>query len=171
MGSGLRKVCVSVQWIRDVILLRKYLTELDTSAFMAGKLIGALALGIVSDLIRRRKVFFISILLLLISGCMAYASPWFWFYLIARLLAGVANSGTTLAGYILALELVDPEHRPIPGLIWHFVNALGNFVLLGIAFYIRDWRNLMLAITLPSLVFLLYWKHLPESPRWLLLQG
>ena len=23
----------------------------------------------------------------------------------------------------------------------------------------------------PELVFLLYWKHLPESPRWLLLQG
>ena len=147
------------------------MTELDTSAFMAGKLIGAFVLGVVSDVIGRRKVFFISIILLLISGTMAYAAPWFSFYLIARLLAGIANSGTTLAGYILALELVDPKHRPIPGIIWHFVNALGNFVLLAFAYYIRDWRNLMLAITLPSLVFLLYWKHLPESPRWLLLQG
>ena len=155
----------------NLVCARKYLTELDTSAFMAGKLVGALVLGVVSDLVGRRKVFFISILLLLLSGCMAYVAPWFWVYLLARLLAGVANSGTTLAGYILALELVDPAHRPIPGLIWHFVNAIGNIVLLGFAYYIREWRMLMLAITLPSVIFLLYWRHLPESPRWLLLQG
>ena len=155
----------------NLVCNRKYLTELDTSAFMAGKLVGALVLGVVSDLVGRRKVFFISILLLLLSGCMAYVAPWFWVYLLARLLAGVANSGTTLAGYILALELVDPAHRPIPGLIWHFVNAIGNIVLLGFAYYIREWRMLMMAITLPSIIFLLYWRHLPESPRWLLLQA
>ena len=29
----------------------------------------------------------------------------------------------------------------------------------------------MLAITLPCIVFFFYWNYLPESPRWLLLQG
>ena len=61
------------------------------------------------------------------------------------------KKGTTLAGYILALELVDPENRPIPGILWHIVNATGNFVLLFFAYFIREWNNLMLAITLPCL--------------------
>jgi len=163
------KETVVTQW--DLVCDKKYLTELDTSSFMAGKLIGAFVLGLISDVIGRRKVFFSSILLLIVSGVLAYFAPWYSLYLIARLMAGIANSGTTLAGYILALELVDPEHRPIPGIIWHVVNAIGNFFLLAFAYYIREWYNLMLAITIPSVFFLFYWKYLPESPRWLLLQG
>ena len=155
----------------NLVCDKKYLTELDTSAFMAGKLVGAFMLGVVSDIVGRRKVFFFSIMLLLLSGCAAYLAPFYSIYLLARLLAGVANSGTTLAGYIIALELVDPKHRPIPGIVWHVVNAVGNLVLLAFAYYIRDWRNLMLAITLPCMAFLLYWRNLPESPRWLILQG
>ena len=51
----------------------------------------------------------------------------------------------------MALELVDPENRPVPGILWHIVNATGNFVLLFFAYFIREWDNLMLAITLPCL--------------------
>ena len=51
----------------------------------------------------------------------------------------------------MALELVDPENRPVPGILWHIVNATGNFVLLFFAYFIREWDTLMLAITLPCL--------------------
>ena len=104
---------------------------------MAGKLVGAFALGIASDLFGRRKTFFFSVALLVTSGLIACLSPWFTLYLVARLLAGIANSGTTLAGYILALELVDAANRPIPGIMWHVVNAIGNCCLLLFAYFIR----------------------------------
>ena len=113
------------------------MTEIDTSAFMAGKLIGAFVLGIFSDSFGRRKTFFLSVSLLVLSGSIAYLSPLYSIYLIARLMSGVANSGTTLAGYILALELVDPKNRPTPGILWHVVNAVGNCFLLLFAYFIR----------------------------------
>ena len=69
------------------------MTEIDTSIFMAGKLIGAFLLGIASDIFGRRKIFFLSVLLLVLSGLIAYIAPLYSIYLIARLLAGIANSG------------------------------------------------------------------------------
>ena len=69
------------------------MTEIDTSIFMAGKLIGAFLLGIASDIFGRRKIFFLSVLLLVLSGLVAYIAPLYSIYLIARLLAGIANSG------------------------------------------------------------------------------
>ena len=60
---------------------------------MAGKLIGAFLLGLASDMFGRRKIFFLSVLLLVLSGLIAYIAPLYSIYLIARLLAGIANSG------------------------------------------------------------------------------
>ena len=45
--------------------------------------------------------------------------------------------------------------------------ALGWLALGGLAFLLRDWRQLMLALSLPSLLSLLLLPLLPESPRWL----
>ena len=180
----------------------KYLTELDTSLFMGGKMVGALFLGFISDKYGRRLVFFLSSALLVLSGPIAYLSPWYALYLVSRFISGFANSGkwrdqdrtiqrrpswavpwltvergstlnlgTTLTGYILAIEMVDESNRVIPGTIWYFVNAVGNLGLLLIVYFVREWDKIMLCISIPFVTFLFYWKHLPESPRWLLLQG
>ncbi|XP_034033880.1 solute carrier family 22 member 5-like [Thalassophryne amazonica] len=39
------------------------------------------------------------------------------------------------------------------------------------AFFIRDWKMLVLGLTLPSFLFGLLWWFIPESPRWLVSQG
>ena len=52
-----------------------------------------------------------------------------------------------------------------------FGGGAGYLVLPGIAYWLRDFRKLQLATTLPQLFFLLGWRLLPESPRWLLTQG
>ena len=47
-----------------------------------------------------------------------------------------------------------------------------SMALLGVmAYYIRDWRTLVIATCLPSLPCLLLFKYIPESPRWLLVKG
>lgn len=43
--------------------------------------------------------------------------------------------------------------------------------MAGIAYFIRDWRELQLILSLLSALYLIYWRYVPESPRWLLATG
>jgi len=44
-----------------------------------------------------------------------------------------------------------------------------GYMLMGaFAFFIHDWRLLQVALTIPGVIFLLYWWFIPESTRWLL---
>ena len=42
------------------------------------------------------------------------------------------------------------------------------FILLGIAYFVRSWRGLALASSLPLIGLFAFWKWFPESPRWYL---
>ena len=45
----------------------------------------------------------------------------------------------------------------------------GNMIMGGVAMYLRDWRAVHVAMSVPSLVILpLLWFVTPESPSWLI---
>ncbi|XP_078605269.1 organic cation transporter protein-like [Branchiostoma floridae x Branchiostoma japonicum] len=46
--------------------------------------------------------------------------------------------------------------------------AVGTVFLGGLAYFLRDWWSLQLALAVMSAPLLSYWWLLPESPRWLL---
>lgn len=52
-----------------------------------------------------------------------------------------------------------------------FGGAIGYIVLPGVAYLVRDFRLIQLVIAGPEVMFLLGWFLLPESPRWLLING
>ena len=52
-----------------------------------------------------------------------------------------------------------------------FGGAIGYILLPGVAFLLRDFRLIQVVITAPEILFLIGWFFLPESPRWLLLNG
>ncbi|XP_006532713.1 organic cation/carnitine transporter 2 isoform X1 [Mus musculus] len=49
--------------------------------------------------------------------------------------------------------------------------AFGFMVLPLFAYFIRDWRMLLLALTVPGVLCGALWWFIPESPRWLISQG
>ena len=52
------------------------------------------------------------------------------------------------------MELVGPSYRMIAGIALELFWACGAIVLALLAYLIRDWRYLNLAVSLPALLFI-----------------
>ena len=52
-----------------------------------------------------------------------------------------------------------------------FFFAGGSMLLACLAYYIRDWVWLQLAVSIPLSLFVLFFFIIDESPRWLLIKG
>ncbi|GFO13863.1 solute carrier family 22 member 13 [Plakobranchus ocellatus] len=70
------------------------------------------------------------------------------------------------------MELVGPSKRRFAGIIIHMFWCVGLFLETGLAYGIREWSYLQMAIATPSApMALLYIVLLPESARWLIQRG
>lgn len=63
------------------------------------------------------------------------------------------------------------EWRTVVGIIYQIPFNLGHLLLPLMSYYLREWRWFQIAISAPSLVLIIYYWLLPESPRWELAVG
>ena len=57
---------------------------------------------------------------------------------------------------ILGTELVGPSYRLFAGFLVQSFYSIGYMTLAGVAYALRDWRYIELAITLPVILFVPY---------------
>jgi MFS transporter, OCT family, solute carrier family 22 (organic cation transporter), member 4/5 len=69
------------------------------------------------------------------------------------------------------MEMVGPSKRFYAGVVVQYFFTMGFMLTSLFAYLITDWRQLQIALSLPGLLFLLYWWFVPESARWLLTKG
>ncbi|CAC5415437.1 SLC22A4_5 [Mytilus coruscus] len=119
----------------------------------------------------RKKTFYFAVWLLLVSSFSLPWAPSFWVYGLLRFIIGMCTNGLYAVPFVLGMELVGPSKRVWAGIVICYFFAAGMVVLAGVAYLIRDWVYLEIAISIPSVFFLFYWWLIPESPRWLLSQG
>ncbi|XP_033230040.1 organic cation transporter protein-like [Belonocnema kinseyi] len=141
------------------------------SLFMVGVMLGSMIFGYLSDKYGRRPIFFISLVIQLVGGIIVGVAPNFVTYVIFRSIVGSTTSGVFLVAYVIALEMVGPKKRLIAGVGVQLFFTIGYIMTAGFAYFIRDWRMLQIALTLPNILFLVYWWFIPESARWLLTKG
>ncbi|XP_046326554.1 organic cation transporter protein-like [Haliotis rufescens] len=136
--------------------------------FMGGYFFGAFAAGALGDKIGRKKALYLCILFLTIGGIILNWAKNFVMFVILRFINGTSTAGVFTTCFVIAMEIVGPSKRVWTGVMVQVFFAIGMTILSGVAYFIRDWHTLELAMAVPVGIFLIYWWVIPESPRWLM---
>ncbi|XP_047650593.1 solute carrier family 22 member 7 isoform X3 [Phacochoerus africanus] len=163
---------IATEW--DLVCEQKGLNRATSTFFFAGVLVGAVAFGYLSDRFGRRRLLLVAYVSALVLGLVSAASVSYTMFAITRTLTGTALAGFTIIVMPLGeaeLEWLDVGHRTVAGVLSSTFWTGGVMLLALVGYLIRDWRWLLLAVTLPCAPGILSIWWVPESARWLLTQG
>eukprot|EP00803_Ostreobium_quekettii_P007621 evm.model.scf_75.3 EVM.evm.TU.scf_75.3 scf_75:14532-21992(-) len=141
------------------------------SVFFFGVLVGAGLFGFLSDKYGRRKAMYAATGIAGVSTLLSGLAPSYWFYVSFKLLAGIGFGGEGLASFVLMTELVGPTWRGKAGIATQFFFTAGECLLAALAFAIHGWRDLSLVAAIITISYFVTWLSIPESPKWLLVNG
>lgn len=155
----------------DLICERTAYRSTVQVALSIGKFFGASTFGILSDKYGRKSSFAIAAVLYIVSGVLTTFSPVYILLLLGRIGLGASASGVFYPPFALLTENVGVRHRSWMSIAFNFSYPIGMLILAAAAYYIKPWRDLSLALTIPSFLLIFHLFFLVESPRWLLSKG
>ncbi|KAB7493646.1 Solute carrier family 22 member 3 [Armadillidium nasatum] len=167
--DSIYKSTVVTEW--DLVCEKRWMMSFVQASYMIGILTGSLVLSELSDTFGRRKVSLLASVGFFLSSLATTFSMNFVMFLVLRFISAFFISGMFIANFVLVMEFCSQEKRSIMGIMYQIFSAISLCILPLIAYYLRNWRSLQLAISIPSAILLLYFKLLPESPRWLFCKG
>jgi MFS family permease len=150
------------------------------SVYIVGACLGALYFGYLTEKLGRKRLFMITLALFLGASVAAAFSMSFLWFAACRFLTGAAIGGEYSAINSAVDELIPARVRgrvdlTINGSYWigTAVGALLSVVLLDKSLFPADvgWRIAFGLATILAIGILLVRRHVPESPRWLLIHG
>eukprot|EP00803_Ostreobium_quekettii_P011674 evm.model.scf_4426.2 EVM.evm.TU.scf_4426.2 scf_4426:2832-6676(-) len=106
-----------------------------------------------------------------VSTLLSGLAPSYWFYLAFKLLTGIGFGGEGLASFVLMTELVGPSWRGKAGIATQLFFPVGECTLAALAYLIHQWRELTFVSSAITLSFFVTLTFIPESPKWLLVNG
>nr|XP_039328903.1 solute carrier family 22 member 4 [Saimiri boliviensis boliviensis] len=144
---------------------------LTTSLFFVGVLLGSFVSGQLSDRFGRKNVLFATMAVQTgFSFLQIFSISWEMFTVLF-VIVGMGQISNYVVAFILGTEILGKSVRIIfstLGVCTFF--AVGYMLLPLFAYLIRDWRMLLLALTVPGVLCVPLWWFIPESPRWLISQ-
>lgn len=162
------------QIIQKLWQLDSFWHGLTVSISLIGTILGAVMAGKFMNRYGRKKILIAIAILYLLSavGC-ALAGFWFMF-LFFRFLGGVSVGVSSVVGPVYISEISPSKDRgKLTGLFQImivsgiFIAYLTNFLFAGVGE--NAWRYMLGIMAIPSILFYVLLRQIPESPRWLLL--
>ncbi|XP_047445030.1 solute carrier family 22 member 13-like [Mugil cephalus] len=155
----------------DLVCEQARLVGVVQAVYMVGVFLGCLIFGPSADLFGRKRAIQIPAVILFVFTATIVLSPWFYLYLLFQFWVGVGFAGFQVNGAILCTEWIGMSKRSWGACVSIIFYSVGQCVLAGLNYAIRDWRGVQLvAAAILAVVFIYIW-FIPESARWLLNRG
>lgn len=155
----------------DLVCSNEYLTNLATTIYFTGVMAGGLVFGDLADRFGRRLCMFITLYSALAVSFVSAFSVNYVMFVCLRFALGVLQQGLQNTVYTLVIEQFQPQHRPYAAVIVELFFSSSIMLLAGLAYGLRYWRHLQLAVALIPVVTIFYPWVIPESLRWLVMKG
>ena len=152
----------------------------SASAYLIGAVGGSLFFGWLTDLLGRKKLFTITVLIYLVATICSGLAWNFWSFALFRLITGAGIGGEYAAVNATIQELIPARRRGftdlvINGSFWvgAALGAVGALVALdpSVVPAALGWRVAFVIGGAIGFVVLLLRRWIPESPRWLMTHG
>ena len=155
----------------DLICEKNSIGALIGGAFFIGSAIGGIITGIMADVYGRKVVFGISLVLITISSIGCSFVKEVWQLILLRALIGAGQGTGVGISFIYLGEFIPTSHRSLSSNIFQISFSLASFLIVTVAYFVRNWRKLQLYLSFPSMIAMLLIFYVPQSPRWLLATG
>lgn len=151
--------------------------------------LGMMVSGPLSDRLGRRPVLMLAAALFTLSAVLSAVAPTYAVLVVARMIGGLGVGAALIIAPMYIAEIAPPAQR---GRLVSF-NQLNIVIGISVAFFSNylvlklgqsdlawarwlrlgewNWRWMLGLETLPAIVYLLALRAVPESPRWLVMQG
>ncbi|XP_031561203.1 organic cation transporter protein-like [Actinia tenebrosa] len=151
----------------NLICDRAHIGATVQSCFFIGMLLGSIPGGWLSDTFGRRICIIVGLSMMFVSSIGTYFADCPSLLALLRLFVGFFLVSLMLCQYVYIIEIVGPRRRTFSGKIQDFFWDFGDVISFLLAYLIRDWRMLTLISTLIIIPFILCWRFVPETVRWL----
>ncbi|XP_053604362.1 organic cation transporter-like protein [Plodia interpunctella] len=155
-----------MEW--DLICMRRWMASFSQTLFQLGVLIGSPLFGMAADRFGRKNPLLGAVVLQVSMGIVTAVVHEFWPFVFIRFLVGMSVGGTMVIGFVICMEFVATKHREMTAALYQLPFNLGHLTLPLFSYLFRDFRELQLAISVPTVVLLSYFIFIPDTPRWLL---
>jgi len=158
----------------DLVCDKEYLRSLSQSIYMFGVMVGSFVSGLLSDKYGRKRITLIAALGTLIFGISVAFSPSMAVFTFLRWCVAVCSVSMFTCGYVYCMEIVGGNWSTYIGIGLEIPWSFAYMLIPVMSWLFPSWTHFTISVSVPVFIMVLLLSApglVPESPRWLLVQG